>query len=121
MTQPAWLKVCNTDDLIADGGVCVLLGQQQIALFFESAKAQVYAVSNLDPVQGVECISRGLMGCVGSQVYVATPLLKHRYELATGQSLDDGDLPLACWQARILDQAVELYTAPVSLAEASHG
>ena len=121
MNQSAWLPVCSADDVVAGAGVCVLLGKQQIALFFEPTKAQVYAVSNLDPMQQVESVSRGLMGGVADQVYVATPLLKHRYELETGRSLDGGHLHLACWPVRILGQAVEVFSVPISLAEADHG
>ncbi|MCS5559596.1 MAG: nitrite reductase small subunit NirD [Oceanospirillaceae bacterium] len=121
MNQSTWLSVCTTDDLLAGGGVCVLIGKQQVALFLEPSKAQVFAVSNLDPMLHVESVSRGLMGGIDGQTYVATPLLKHRYELATGRSLDGGDQHLKCWPARILGQTVEVLSAPVCTTEAHHG
>lgn len=121
MRQSTWLPVCNADDLIAGAGVCVLINQQQIALFFEPIKAQVYAVSNLDPMQHVESVSRGLMGGTADQTYVATPLLKHRYELSTGLSLDGGDRHLSCWLARISGAVVEVLYSPGSAPEASYG
>jgi len=105
---------------VPGGGVCVLLGQQQVALFFETTNQQVYAVSNLDPIQQVESVSRGLMGGLADQVYVATPLLKHRYELATGQSLDGAEQYLCCWPARILHHSVEVLSEPIPVTEVNH-
>lgn len=103
-----WIPVCDKDELIPDSGICVKSGSQQIALFCEGNGQQVYAVDNLDPVGKANVISRGLLGSAESVTYVASPLLKHRFDLKTGICLDDENLRLRTWQVRIQGNQVEI-------------
>ncbi|CAM3519674.1 Rieske domain-containing protein [Deinococcus saxicola] len=100
---PAWQRVCGLSDILPGLGVCALLNGQQIAVFHVAG--QVYAVGNRDPFTGADVISRGLTGSYteGSEarVKVASPLLKHAFDLETGQALDRADMTLATYPARV--------------------
>lgn len=99
-----FLAVCRLDDLLPGRGVCVLVGDEPVALF-RLADGRVHAVGNIDPFTGASVISRGLVGTVlvdGVEVpFVASPLLKHRFDLRTGTSLDDPSTGLGAWTTRV--------------------
>ena len=55
--------LCSQDDLVANSGVCVLVGTQQVALFYlPDHEPTVFAVSNWDPIGKANVISRGMIG-----------------------------------------------------------
>lgn len=103
-----WEQVCQTADLLPGLGVCALVQGQQIALF--SVAGHLYAVSNTDPFTGANVMSRGLTGSYtrdGQTHYkVASPLLKHAFDLRSGESLGDADKTLRTYPVRVEGGAV---------------
>lgn len=84
-----WLTVCDRALLIPGRGVAVLLPDGDQAAVFVDRAGQVYAIGNRDPFTGAYVLSRGLLGSAGGRPFVASPLLKQRFDLATGACLDD--------------------------------
>ncbi|WP_371496923.1 nitrite reductase small subunit NirD [Kitasatospora sp. NBC_00374] len=85
-----WTPVCDWDLLTPGRGVAVLLPDGRQAAVFRDGADALYAIANRDPFTGAYVLSRGLLGTTADgRVYVASPLLKQRFELATGQCLDD--------------------------------
>lgn len=82
------IPVCRYEQLIPGRGVAVLLPDGSQAAVFRTAKDELYAVGNLDPATGAYVISRGLTGSRGGVPTVASPMLKHVYELASGRCVD---------------------------------
>ncbi|MBR7825470.1 nitrite reductase (NAD(P)H) small subunit [Actinospica sp. MGRD01-02] len=82
------IPVCRYEQLIPGRGVAVLLPDGSQAAVFRTAKDELYAVGNLDPATGAYVISRGLTGSRGGMPTVASPMLKHVYELASGRCVD---------------------------------
>jgi nitrite reductase (NADH) small subunit len=82
------VRVCRYDELIPGRGVAVLLPDGTQAAVFRTAGGRLHAVGNLDPATGAQVISRGLTGSRGEAATVASPMLKHVYDLATGLCLD---------------------------------
>ncbi|MFI8927448.1 nitrite reductase small subunit NirD [Streptomyces sp. NPDC053474] len=97
-----WLTVCAASLLTPGRGVAVLLpdGRRQAAVFLDRY-GRVYAIDNRDPFSGAAVLSRGLLGSADGRVYVASPLLKQRFDLATGQCLDDDDVRVGVYAARL--------------------
>ncbi|AXK34781.1 nitrite reductase (NAD(P)H) small subunit [Streptomyces armeniacus] len=84
-----WHAVCDDAELTAGRGVAALLpGGSQVALFKDRA-GRTYAIGNRDPFTGAYVLSRGLLGSADGRPFVASPLLKQRFDLATGRCLDD--------------------------------
>ena len=81
-------RVCRFEELIPGRGVAVLLPDGAQAAVFRTATDELYAVGNLDPATGAFVISRGLTGSRGGVPTVASPMLKHVYELASGRCVD---------------------------------
>jgi len=113
-----WLDVCAHDELDPDRGSAVLIGGQQVALFrlapvpfFDTASPvarELYAVGNRDPFCGANVLARGIVGSIGATVYVASPMYKQRFDLRTGQCLDDEGVVIPVWPVRAVDGRVEL-------------
>ncbi len=96
-----WTPVCDRELLTPGRGVAVLLPDGSQAAVFRDHAGQVYAIANQDPFTGAYVLSRGLLGTTPQGVqYVASPLLKQRFELATGRCLDDPAVTIATYPAR---------------------
>jgi nitrite reductase (NADH) small subunit len=88
MIESTRVRVCRFEELIPGRGVAVLLPDGSQAAVFRTPTDELYAVGNLDPATGAFVISRGLTGSRGGVPIVASPMLKHIYELASGRCVD---------------------------------
>ncbi|WP_230195795.1 nitrite reductase small subunit NirD [Streptomyces coriariae] len=95
-----WFTVCDLSQLIPGRGVAALLPDgRQVALFRDRA-GEVYAVDNRDPFGGAAVLSRGLTGTHEGRTFVASPLLKQRFDLLSGECLDDDTVRIATYRVR---------------------
>ncbi|MGW2957789.1 nitrite reductase small subunit NirD [Streptomyces sp. NPDC001220] len=98
-----WFTVCDLSRLTPGRGVAALLPDgRQVAVFRDRAD-RLYAIDNRDPFGGAAVLSRGLTGTHGDRPFVASPLLKQRFDLATGQCLDDETVRVAAYTVRAVD------------------
>ena len=96
-----WTPVCDRALLTPGRGVAVLLPDGRQAAVFQDSHGSVYAIGNRDPFTGAYVLSRGLLGSTTEgRVYVASPLLKQRFDLLTGECLDDGKIRIPVYAAR---------------------
>jgi len=113
-------RVCRYDELIAGRGVAVLLPDLRQAAVFRTFDGRLFGVGNLDPATGAQVISRGLTGSRDGAPTVASPMLKHVYDLATGRCVDGPAGPepytLAVFPVRCDEGVVYLHTAPPTVA-----
>ncbi|MDT0308672.1 nitrite reductase (NAD(P)H) small subunit [Streptomyces sp. DSM 44917] len=88
-----WVPVCEVAALEPGRGVGALLPDGTQAAVFLDRNGRAYAIGNRDPFTGARVLSRGLLGSTGNEgrPFVASPLLKQRFDLATGRCLDDPD------------------------------
>ncbi|QGV80742.1 nitrite reductase small subunit NirD [Streptomyces ficellus] len=95
-----WLPICEDSALTPGRGMAALLPDgRQVALFRDRA-GRLYAIDNRDPFTGAQVLSRGLLGSAGGRPFVASPLLKQRFDLETGRCLDDEEVSVAVFPAR---------------------
>ncbi|MDX3531898.1 nitrite reductase small subunit NirD [Streptomyces sp. ID05-39B] len=95
-----WFTVCDLSLLVPGRGVAALLPDgRQVALFRDRA-GELYAVDNRDPFSGAAVLSRGLTGSVQGRPFVASPLLKQRFDLRSGQCLDDDTVGVTTYEVR---------------------
>lgn len=72
---------------------------RQVALFRDRA-GELYAVDNRDLLGGAAVLSRGLTGTHRGRLFVASPLLKQRFDLVSGECLDDETVRIATYEVR---------------------
>ena len=119
--------ICNLNDIIPETGVCALVDGKQIAIF-RTKHNHLFALDNYDPFSQANVLSRGLIG--GTTVtndagideailYVASPIYKQRFNLATGQCLDDESVKLNTYQVALNedDVVVQLEASSTTLLE----
>ncbi|MFI2782747.1 nitrite reductase small subunit NirD [Streptomyces sp. ALB3] len=95
-----WLTLCDRSLLTPGRGVAALLPDgRQVALFVDRA-GRAYAIDNRDPFTGAYVLSRGLVGSAEGRPFVASPLLKQRFDLETGACLDDDDVTVPVFPVR---------------------
>ncbi|SNX58281.1 nitrite reductase (NADH) small subunit [Streptomyces sp. TLI_55] len=96
----SWFTVCDLNVLLPGRGVAALLPDgRQVALFRDRA-GKLYAIDNRDPFGGAAVLSRGLTGSFQGRPFVASPLLKQRFDLETGECLDDETVRIATYEVR---------------------
>lgn len=80
--------------------MAVLLPDGSQAAVFIGRSGGMYAIDNQDPFTGAAVLSRGLVGCIDGKPFVASPLLKQRFDLATGRCLDDEEAAVRTYPVR---------------------
>jgi len=100
--EPMWIDVCAVQDLPHNAGVAARVAGRQIAIFYLPAETPaVYALDNWDPLGEAAVLARGIVGDIGGQLVVASPLYKQHFRLADGQCLEDPAVQVARYPARL--------------------
>ena len=95
-------ELCALTDLPPNAGLAARVGETQIALFhLPDSDEKVFAISNFDPKSGANVLARGILGSIGGQRVVASPLYKQHYRLQDGQCLEDGAVKVPVWAVKI--------------------
>lgn len=102
-----WELVCSRDDLIEGAGVAARINGRQIAIFYlPDPSGGLFAVGNFDPIGRANVISRGIVGDVGGEPVVASPLYKQHFSLLDGRALEDETYALPCYAIALKDDSV---------------
>lgn len=103
-----WNDVCGVDDLQPNSGVCALVDNRQIAIFYLPKESALFAIGNYDPFGHANVLSRGMIGDLGGQPIVASPLYKQHFNLSTGICLEDESVRIPVYPIRIENGRVEV-------------
>ncbi len=107
MTASAqWQEICDLADIVPDTGVCAQVGGLQIAVF--RVDDLVYAIDNGDPVSGANVLSRGIVGDLGGELVVASPLYKQHFSLLTGRCLEEPNHSVSTHPCRVVAGKVQV-------------
>jgi NAD(P)H-dependent nitrite reductase small subunit len=111
-----WVLVCALDDIVPDTGVAALVNGHQVAVFRVSASGsepeQVFAIDNHDPASGANVLSRGLIGDLGGELMVASPVYKQHFGLRDGRCFEEPTYSVRSWPVRVVDGQVEVRAEP---------
>ena len=106
-------KICNAQDLVKNSGICALVSvageEQQVAIFhIPDTEQKVFAISNWDPLGKANVLSRGVIGNIGEELVVASPLYKQHFSLLSGKCLEDDDARVDTFPVVLEDDGVYL-------------
>lgn len=117
----SFFEICSLDDLVENSGVCVLVADQQVALFWlrpqeSHGPGELFAIGNFDPVGGANVLSRGILGSIGDKLVVASPLYKQHFCLSTGQCLQDASVSVPVYAVMLAQHKVLISSQPIVVA-----
>ena len=111
-----WVDVCGTDDLVANSGVCALVEETQIAIFYMPEDDAIFAINNYDPFSLINVLSRGLIGDIKGEPMVSSPIYKQHFSLKTGVCLEDDSVTIGSYGVRVEGNRVEIDTQTIGAA-----
>ncbi|WP_240138130.1 nitrite reductase small subunit NirD [Streptomyces sp. MUM 178J] len=100
LDDDSWLAVCELSRLTPGRGIAALLPDGRQAALFMDRAGRTYAIDNRDPFTGAQVLSRGLLGSAQGRPFVASPLLKQRFDLESGRCLDDDEVTVKIFACR---------------------
>ncbi|NML47526.1 nitrite reductase small subunit NirD [Ramlibacter sp. G-1-2-2] len=104
MQAKNWKPVCSVDDIVPNTGVCALVEDRQVAIFY--IEDDVFAIDNVDPNVRASVLSRGLVGSLGERIVVASPIYKHHFDLRSGECLEAPENSVAAYPVKVEDRTV---------------
>ena len=98
-----WLFACNADDVPENGGACVKLNEDQIALYNFTRRSERYATQNLCPHKKQMALARGMIGSTGDncEPKVACPFHKKTFSLRTGECLSGEECAIKTYEVKV--------------------
>ncbi len=105
-----WQTICRREDLVPNSGVVARISNIQVALFYLKGEEgeQLFAVQNHDPLAQANVIGRGIIGHLGGDLVIASPLYKQHYRLEDGSCLEYPEQKLRVWPVRLQGDVVEV-------------
>jgi len=113
-----WRSVCDAEDVLSDTGVCAEVDGRQVAIF--CVDDVFYALDNFDPASGANVLARGIVGDLGGEIVVASPIYKHHFSLATGRCLEEPDYSVNTYPARVVAGKVWIQAHPRRRSRSGH-
>jgi nitrite reductase (NADH) small subunit len=104
-----WIYACAVRDVSENGGVCVKVGNQQIAVFNFARRGEWYATQNECPHRHQMALSRGMIGSHGEEPKVACPFHKKTFSLKTGECLSGDVCAITTYPVKVKDDQVYLF------------
>src|SRR5688572_26142167 len=95
-------RVCPLEDIVPNSGVAALVDGEQVAIF-RLDDDSVHAVGNRDPFSKANVLSRGIVGDLKGELVVASPVYKQHFSLASGRCVEDPEVRVPVYEARIED------------------
>lgn len=96
-----WTAACQTSDVPENGGACVLLAGEQIAIYNFTRKSQWYATQNLCPHKQQMALSRGMIGDISGIPKVACPFHKKSFSLENGSCLSGENYSIKTYPVKV--------------------
>ena len=100
-----WESVCKVAELEIDRGVTALVHGQALAIF-RTDDGEVYALGSHDPFTRTSTMAKGIVGRRGRVPFVGSPVHGHRFDLRSGQCLDDAHVAVPAYDVKIVDGVV---------------
>ena len=101
-----WVALARTADVPRDGGVAVMYGEHELAVFNFATQGTWYATQNRCPHRGDNILARGIVGDQGGVPKVACPLHKKTFALDSGECLSGDPYGISTFPVKVEDGIV---------------
>ena len=109
---PSWHAICALEDILPDSGAAALVDGVEIAVF--RVRDAVFAIGNHDPASDAHVLSRGIVGDIGGEIVVASPIYKQHFSLVTGRCLEEPRFAVPAYMAAVRNGRIWVRARPVS-------
>jgi nitrite reductase (NADH) small subunit len=92
---------CKVEDVPTDGGACVLINGEQIAIYNFARRNEWFATQNLCPHKQQMSLSRGMIGTVANEPKIACPFHKKTFSLKTGACLSGDNYQIKTYDVEV--------------------
>lgn len=96
-----WFKTAHISKFPENGGACVKVEDQQIAVFNFTRRNEWFACQNLCPHKMQMALSRGMVGSHDAEPKVACPFHKKTFSLKTGTCLNGDEDAIKVYPVKI--------------------
>jgi nitrite reductase (NADH) small subunit len=103
-----WQLACKVEDVPTDGGACVLIDGEQIAIFNFARRGEWFATQNECPHKQQMALSRGMIGSTLDEPKVACPFHKKTFSLKTGACLSGDEYQIKTYPVKVENGEVYL-------------
>lgn len=97
----SWQLACYADDIPTNGGGCVKIGDEQVAVFHFARRNEWYATQNECPHRKQMALSRGMIGSQNDEPKVACPFHKKTFSLKTGECLSGDECSIRTYPIKV--------------------
>lgn len=108
--SPRWHAICALEDIPQQSGAAALVEGEEVAVF--RVGNAVFAIGNHDPASDASVLARGIVGDIGGEVVVASPMYKEHYSLVTGRCLEDSRFSVPIYLAQVRDGQIWVRISP---------
>ena len=112
-----WHAICALEDILPESGAAALVGGKEIAVF--RVGDAVFAIGNYDPASVANVLSRGIVGDIGGEIVVASPIYKQHFSLITGRCLEEPRFAVPAYMAEVRNGRIWVRAKPV--LQSHHG
>jgi NAD(P)H-dependent nitrite reductase small subunit len=106
-----WHAICALEDILPESGAAALVDGKEIAVF--RAGDAVFAIGNHDPASDANVLSRGIVGDIGGEIVVASPIYKQHFSLITGRCLEEPRFAVPAYMAEVRNGRIWVRAKPV--------
>jgi nitrite reductase (NADH) large subunit len=107
----AWHAICALEDIVPESGAAALVDGKEVAVF--RVRDAVFAIGNYDPASDAHVLSRGIVGDIGGEVVVASPIYKQHFSLITGRCLEEPRFAVPAYMAEVRNGQIWVRAKPV--------
>jgi NAD(P)H-dependent nitrite reductase small subunit len=106
-----WHALCELEDIQPESGAAALIDGREIAVF--RVRDAVFAIGNFDPACQANVLARGIVGDIGGEIVVASPMYKQHFSLISGRCLEEPRFAVPAYMVRVRDGLIWVRSKPV--------
>lgn len=106
-----WHRICALQDILPESGAAALVDGEEVAVF--RVRDAVFAIGNYDPASDANVLARGIVGDIGGEIVVASPIYKQHFSLITGRCLEEPRFAVPAYMAEVRDGEIWVRAKPV--------